>query len=126
MDGLKNKKTFISGFLILALAVILGAFGAHGLEKHLSDKALETYKTGNFYHFIHGLAWIFLALFEQNTRKSFNLSKVLLGLGLTFFTGFCYLYAMTSIKFLALLIPLGGIAYTLFWFRLAYIVWKIK
>ncbi|HHC75129.1 MAG TPA: DUF423 domain-containing protein, partial [Thiothrix sp.] len=45
----------LSGALFALLAVILGAFGAHGLENQLSMQALQRYETGVTYQFYHSL-----------------------------------------------------------------------
>ncbi len=112
------KKFFLPSFL-LALAVLIGAFGAHGIEKSVSEKALATYETGNFYHFIHALGLGFLLLIEEKSSKSLKLEKLLMVLGICIFSGGCYFYALTGIKFLAMIVPLGGLSFVASWLLLS-------
>ncbi len=111
--------------LILGLAVVLGAFGAHGLEKVLSEKALSTYQTGVTYHFIHGLALLALAV-STLPRKITRWPVVFFCLGLSLFSGFCYIYALTGVKFFAMVVPFGGLSFILGWFVLAFNTFKLK
>jgi uncharacterized membrane protein YgdD (TMEM256/DUF423 family) len=60
-----SKKILIAGSTFLFLAVLLGAFGAHGLKKILDVQALETFRTGVTYQFYHGFGLICLALISQ-------------------------------------------------------------
>ncbi len=104
---------------LLALAVILGAFGAHGIENSVSAKALATYKTGNFYHFIHALGFGFILLLEDKFQFNFKLPKILLIAGITIFSGGCYLYALTGLKMFAMIVPLGGLSFVASWLLLS-------
>ena len=67
--GLGSVAKYMMPFLFLALAVGIGAFGAHALESKLSPKYMETYDTANFYHFVHGLGWA-ISLFILSSIKS--------------------------------------------------------
>lgn len=109
----------------LALAVILGAFGAHGLEKSLSEKALATYQTGITYHFIHGLALLILGAVSL-PREILKLPVLFFYLGLVLFSGFCYLYAITGVKFFAMVVPFGGLSFILGWLVLCVKTFKLK
>ncbi|MDQ1149017.1 uncharacterized membrane protein YgdD (TMEM256/DUF423 family) [Sphingobacterium zeae] len=60
-----NKKIILAASLLGALAVILGAFGAHGLEGKVSTYHIETWKTANQYHFYHTFALLFLSTFSR-------------------------------------------------------------
>jgi len=114
---LKNRYFWmLVSSVILGLAVLLGAFGAHGLKRILSPELLETFKTGVHYQFIHGLAILILA----NLAKEIDLKLVnsLFLLGIALFCGNCYLYSITQIKTFAMIVPLGGISFVGAWLLL--------
>lgn len=118
-----HQQSLACGFLILAVCILIGAFGAHGLEKQLSAKMMKTFQTGVTYHRLAGVLWLILALVQQKF-EDINFAKcfLLLGLGILFFSFNCYAYAITEIKILARLMPIGGIFFTYACFLSA---WKL-
>lgn len=127
---MNNKHTITllsTGFLSLAIATLLGAFGAHALKGAISVKAMVTYSTGNDYHFYHSFALILLgaikmAIPEVKTKMTFISYLV----GLFMFCGNCYLYALTSYKLFAMLVPIGGVAFILGHFTCAYNLYQLR
>lgn len=116
------NKTIASGYIILALAVMIGAFGAHGLEGVISDKYLETYKTANFYHFIHGIAMILSShLLKSLGSKRRLLVTNLFLLGMILFSGSLYLLSLNEyfeapeLRQLGAVTPVGGVLFILGW-----------
>lgn len=101
-------------FLTTALGVILGAFGAHGLKDSVSPEFLEIWKTGVFYHLIHGIG-SYIAL-KENQK---NLSKLFL-IGIFFFSGSLYALVLTGIKIFGAITPIGGVIFILCWILLAF------
>ena len=122
---MNSPRLISAASLILGLAVVLGAFGAHGLEKTLSEKALATYQTGITYHFIHGLALLALGTMIL-PREIFKLPVIFFCLGLGLFSGFCYLYAITGVKSFAMVVPFGGLSFILGWLVLAFKTFNLK
>jgi uncharacterized membrane protein YgdD (TMEM256/DUF423 family) len=57
-NKMKNQTTLFSGAIFMALAVVLGAFGAHALKTRLSPEMLQAYKTGVEYQFYHSLGFV--------------------------------------------------------------------
>lgn len=110
-----SVKFALIGFVTLMAGVGLGAFGAHGLKESLNEKSLETYQTGIQYLFYHGLGALALASLSHQLNLEFNRSRIALLLGLFIFSGGCMLYAVTGQKFLAMIVPIGGIGYLLCW-----------
>lgn len=110
-----TKKYFLAGGSFLLLAVILGAFGAHGLKKILDTTALETYKTGVTYQFYHGFGLLFLGLISSITNLELKKSFYAFIFGIFLFSFNCYLYSVTQIKVIALIIPIGGVLFILGW-----------
>lgn len=115
-----NRKILLLSGLVLAMAVIMGAFGAHGLEASLSEKAMKTYQTGAKYHFYHGLALIVVTLVSELSNIKFTGSIVSFFIGILVFSGNCYLYAITGVKFFAMIVPIGGIAFIIGWLLFAF------
>ena len=98
------------------LAVILGAFGAHALKGVLSPEMLDTYKTGNQYHFYHTFALLTVGiLMHFNQSKMLWWSSYLFTTGLILFSGSLYVMAVSDIKALGMITPLGGIAWIIAW-----------
>lgn len=102
---------------ILGLAVLLGAFGAHGLKKILTPDLLETFKTGVTYQFLHGFAILITA--NLSREIDLKLINLLFLLGIVLFCGNCYLYSITQIKTFAMIVPFGGFSFLGAWLLLA-------
>ncbi len=104
-----------------ALAVILGAFGAHGLEGKISEQHIETWKTANQYHFYHTLALLFLSTFSRAKTASIRVSFIAFIIGLLFFSGSLYLLSVREFTgfgnpaILGPITPLGGVAFIVGW-----------
>lgn len=115
---LKNNYWLALSSIILGLAVLLGAFGAHGLKAYLPPKSLETFNVGVHYQFIHGLALLSVNNLAQ--KLDIKMVNYLFLLGIVLFCGNCYLYSITQIKAFAMVVPLGGLSYVAAWFLLTY------
>jgi len=131
-DDFKNN-WLLAGALFLFLAVGLGAFGAHGLEKSLSERAITTFKTGVTYQFYHGFALLFVGLcftFSKlaniETSKNLRRSGTCFVVGIFLFSFNCYFYALTKIKTLAMIVPIGGVSFLLGWIFLSLSFYKRK
>ncbi len=113
---MKQQKflTNIALFL-LGLAVLIGAFGAHGLKNMVDEKYMQTFQTGVTYHFYHALGILALTLFDRE-RLIFKKAPIFLLIGFIIFSFNCYLYALTQIKFFAMIVPVGGLFMVLGWF----------
>ncbi|MEO5863395.1 MAG: DUF423 domain-containing protein [Burkholderiales bacterium] len=122
-------KTFlvIAGALA-ALAVLLGAFGAHGLKAKLDPETMALYQTAVQYHMWHalGLAIVALTALRWPQQMLLRGSGWLMVLGIVFFSGSLYALALTKIKILGAITPLGGIAFIMAWIMFALAIWKAK
>lgn len=99
------------------LAVALGAFGAHALKESLSKYEMaEVWKTAVLYHFLHAIALLAIAL-HGNTNR---IAPFLLIAGIALFSGSLYLLALTNIRWLGAITPLGGLCFLAGW--LAFII----
>tara|TARA_B000000477_G_scaffold67550_1_gene56649 strand:- start:41 stop:409 length:369 start_codon:yes stop_codon:yes gene_type:complete len=113
------KVGLISGSIFSMLSVILGAFGAHYLKNTLSEYSLSIFQTGVFYQFIHSLGILFIALLSHSLDNiNLNLSIWFFILGIFLFSGSLYLLALTDVKWLGAITPIGGMFFILGWFTL--------
>ena len=120
-----NKTILLTGILLGMLAIIFGAFGAHGLEKLVEQDAVDTFETGVRYQMYHALFLLFLGLWDGigKKQKKFVFWSVVLGVLLFSFS--IYLLAMNSLvsfdfKVIAFLTPIGGVFLILGWLLLGY------
>ena len=99
-----------------ALAVILGAFGAHALAELLAKNGtLEIWKTASQYHFLHALALLVIGATGLRVRPGF----CFLMAGTIVFSGSLYVLAVTNIKWLGAITPFGGVLMIAGWLVLA-------
>lgn len=117
-----DKKLRVTGGIFGLTAVIIGAFGAHGLEKVLDASAIATFETGVKYQMYHALLLLLIPVFalSEKTKKTV---WVLLLLGILFFSGSIYGLAtneLTSFDFtkIALITPIGGTLLIVSWLLL--------
>ncbi len=108
------------GSLNAMLAVILGAFGAHGLKTRLTENMLAVYQTGVQYHFYHSLGLIFIGLMIMQMLPSiwFKSAGWLMLAGILLFSGSLYLLSITQLRWLGAIAPLGGTAFIFAWLAL--------
>jgi len=110
-----------------AVAVILGAFGAHVLKTKISPEFLDAYKTGVQYHFYHTLALLAVGLLMKTQEsKSLKWSASLFVAGISLFSGSLYLMALTGIKIFGIITPFGGVAFIAAWLCLFVHISKIS
>lgn len=105
------------GAILGGLAVIIGAFGAHGLDSMMSTEMAEVFETGVTYHFYHALAILALAAGTTTLWAS----KCCLWAcrawtaGILIFSGSLYALALTEIRWLGAITPIGGVAMIAGW-----------
>lgn len=94
------------------LAVLLGAFGAHGLESRLTElDRVETWETAVFYHFVHALALLGLSLMPRPSKGAAYGFII----GILIFSGSLYVLSLTGITKLGAITPIGGLSMMLGW-----------
>ncbi len=116
------KRNFIIIAAILgAIAVMLGAFGAHALKATLTTEQLQTYETGVRYHFYHVIALLAAAiLYKEYPSKLLVWAGNLFIAGIMLFSGSLYLLSnISSLKVLGMVTPLGGVCFIAGWLLLA-------
>lgn len=119
------KFILVIGMVLGALAVGLGAFGAHALEEKLSEKRKETYETSVKYHMYHALALLALGvLAKQNPVSLFQTSAIFFIVGIVLFSGSLYLLCILDKPKLGIITPFGGLSLIVGWLIAAFAVWK--
>ncbi len=119
-----NKRIIIIACVFGILAVILGAFGAHGLKKLISAEQLAVWETAVQYQFYHTLGMLFLATFSRFKSRAINAASWFFTFGILLFSGSLYLMAtkdllsVTYPGFLGPLTPVGGLFFILGWLSL--------
>ncbi len=113
------RSWIIMGSLHMALAVILGAFAAHALKSMLDEYSTDIYKTGNFYHFIHALALIMVGVLQQQFDLDLTISGFSFFIGMVLFSGRLYSIALTGVKGLGVITPIGGLLFIIGWAYMA-------
>ncbi len=122
------NKFLLLGAIFALFAVIFGAFGAHGLEKIISDKnTLARFHTGVEYQFYHAFAILVVALLLQKTQSALLKSAAItFSVGIILFSGSLYTYVLTANKAFAIITPFGGLAFIIGWFLLIIYAYKNK
>lgn len=106
----------------LCLAVMLGAFGAHGLRDRLDAYSLGVYERAVFYHFIHALGLLITPLFVRAGMIAAAAGERvawLLLIGIVLFSGSLYVLAISGARMLGAVTPFGGLAFIVGWALLA-------
>lgn len=126
-----NKTILITGAVMGLLAVLLGAFGAHGLEKLVDPESINSFTTGVRYQMYHAIVCIILgnmSVLQEVTRK--RIFYFFMG-GITLFSGSIYLLVIDevlgiSLSSIGFITPLGGFLLILGWAFLVISLVKIK
>ncbi|QQU03746.1 DUF423 domain-containing protein [Myroides odoratus] len=115
-----GRKIIITATLLGALGIILGAFGAHGLKKIVSETAVASYEVGVRYQMYHVFFLLFVGLSSFFTDAVKKRLFILTLIGVTLFSGSVYLLTFNglqgfNVKFLGPITPIGGIFMILAW-----------
>jgi len=116
-----------AGAIALALAVIVGAFGAHGLQSRLDAYSRGIYETGVMYHFFHALGWLIVSILPRAGALSEARAGwvcAFLAAGILLFSGSLYALAISGVRMLGFLTPFGGLSFIAAWVLLAY--WLVR
>ena len=107
----------------MGLAVGFGAFEAHGLKGRLDDYSMGVYEKAVLYHFFHALGLLVVSILPRLNAISQSagdwISSLLLA-GIVLFSGSLYVLALSGVKALGAVTPLGGLAFLSAWFMLAW------
>jgi len=116
---------FVAASLFGFLAVVLGAFGAHGLKAYMDANLLVTFETGVRYQMYHTFALLVVALaYAKWPGKGLIASGWLFITGIILFSGSLYVLSLSGMRSLGMITPFGGIAFLAGWLCLAWSVLK--
>ena len=120
-----SNSWILIGAISCVLCVMIGAFGAHGLKDILNEYSKNIYEKGNLYHFFHSLALIINGLLAKSfTDLNFDFSGYLFVVGIILFSFSLYALAVTDIKILGAVTPVGGICFILGWLYIAFQIYN--
>jgi len=107
----------VAGAFLALLAVMAGAFGAHGLRNLVSERGLEVFQTAVTYQIYHSIALVLLALLAGQglPRKLLGWSAGFFLAGILLFSGSLYLLVLTDIRWIGPITPLGGVCFMVGW-----------
>jgi uncharacterized membrane protein YgdD (TMEM256/DUF423 family) len=116
-----SRWILVAGAGFAMLAVLTGAFAAHGLKQVLDAYSLGLVETAARYQMYHALALLIVAMFSTTPQfpvRWLKLAAIAFTLGIVLFSGSLYLLALSGIKWLGAITPLGGVAFILGWLAL--------
>jgi len=114
-----SRMAATAGALLGALAVVLGAFGAHALRSHLEQRDLEIFETAVRYQMYHAFALIAAAwLLSREVPYAGHAAWAFI-VGVAIFSGSLYLMVATGQRWLGAITPIGGVAMIIGWCLLA-------
>ena len=121
----------MTGTFLAGLAVILGAFGAHGLKKIVPPETVTTFQTGVQYQMYHALAMIFVGmLIEKADSGMMKWAGICFIIGILLFSGSLYLITLLKAKNtvglsgIGIITPFGGLFFVAGWLMMFIAVWK--
>jgi uncharacterized membrane protein YgdD (TMEM256/DUF423 family) len=117
------------GALAMAAAVMLGAFGAHALRAKLDAYSTGIYEKAVFYHFVHAIGLLAVpALARAGALPAAGADRVcwLLAAGVLIFSGSLYALAVTGVRTLGAITPIGGTAFIAAWLLLAWELFRTR
>jgi len=119
------RKTLATAGALIALATVLGAFGAHALKAQLSPDKLAVYETAVRYHFLHALGLLVIGvLLRSADTELLRWSAMLVLVGIILFSGSLYLLTFGAPRLLGVVTPLGGLALIAGWGLFAVTMWR--
>lgn len=120
-----SKQFLLLGTILMALAVSLGAFGAHGLKKIVSAEMLTVYQTGIQYQFYHALGLCVVAFIAHlHNGKWVKIAGMMMFIGVIIFSFSLYILVLLDMKWLGAITPIGGVLMVISWVILAWSVFK--
>jgi uncharacterized membrane protein YgdD (TMEM256/DUF423 family) len=112
-----------TGAILLAIAVMLGAFGAHGLRGKIDDYSMNVYERAVLYHFLHALGILVVSILPRAGVLNESRTNWIAGLlcaGIVLFSGSLYVLAISGVRMLGAVTPFGGLSFIAAWVLLAF------
>ena len=126
-----DRKIFMTASLVGGIAVVLGAFAAHGFKPLLSDSAFDSFNTGIRYQMYHAFLFFFIGITTQITPKQKSSLFKLILTGILLFSGSIYLLSTNQLtafdfKIIGFITPIGGLFLIASWVLLFVYFFRIK
>lgn len=119
------RRSIGAGAIAGAVAVALGAFGAHALRDVLDAAALATWRTAVEYQFSHALALLACGVLARAREdRALRVAAFAFGVGIVLFCASLYALALGAPRALGAITPLGGVAFIAGWIALAVHAWR--
>lgn len=119
---MSSRATLAIAAMVGAIGILIGAFGAHALPNLLSDlpeealqQRLDWLETGSRYHMYHAAALLAIGVTSRNGTPRWRISVLAWLVGIVLFSGCLYAMAITGVRVLGAVVPLGGIAFVIGW-----------
>lgn len=115
------NRLFVSlGSGMAFIGIALGAFGTHGLRDRVSEANLKIWQTAVQYHLIHAVSLVLVGLLAaQHSGRAVKTAGWLMFGGILIFSGSLYALAVTDLRVLGAITPLGGLCFLAAWLTLA-------
>lgn len=108
-----------------ATGVAAGAFGAHALRERLGADLLRVWNTGAEYHLVHAVALLGVAwVAQRHPGAAAQTAGWAMVAGVVLFSGSLYALALSGVRVLGAITPLGGVAFIVGWLALAFAAWR--
>ncbi|HEX4883741.1 MAG TPA: DUF423 domain-containing protein [Casimicrobiaceae bacterium] len=120
------RTALVLAALLLFVAVALGAFGAHALKARLAPDLQAVWQTAVQYHAWHALALLGAGLLMLvRPDAAAGLAAWLFVAGIVLFSGSLYALALTGVRGLGAVTPVGGVAFLAGWLAFAWAAWRL-
>ena len=121
------RTILVSGGVLMALGIVFGAVGTHGLRARLSPADLDIFETAVRYHIYNALGVLIIgAVALTATPPLLRWSVVLIVLGVVLFSGALYAASLGAPRFIHVLPPFGGMALIAGWILFAVAIWRVR
>mgnify|MGYP001372377521 FL=1 len=115
----------ITGAVMAGIAILLGAFGAHGLKNKITADYLIVFDTGVKYHFYHSLGLMIIGILAFHfPTEPLHIPCIFIVSGIILFSGSLYVLSITGLKWVGAITPLGGLSFIIGWILTAYYIWR--
>jgi uncharacterized membrane protein YgdD (TMEM256/DUF423 family) len=120
-----SGRTLAIAGLLLALATVCGAFGAHALRGHLQPERLQVWETAVRYQFFQSLGLIGIGLTLRSVDSgALRAAAALIVVGVLLFCGSLYALSLSAPRAVGVITPLGGLAWIGGWLLFAWGAWR--
>lgn len=119
-----NRLFIVFGAVSAALSVAAGAFGAHSLKGVLTLEQLNVFETAARYQMYHALGLLIIGRVGETSDRAMRRAGWCFIAGIVLFSGSLYLVALTGVRWLGVITPIGGAAFLGGWIALAWWAWK--